>query len=204
VTLWHASGVDVPKELLSALSGVKSGPSGGPGSVKVQVVGDPFLALAHLCRVVREERRGHAGVPTSARLVIVFPEMLTDAADLCAAADTYAPGVPRWQYGPAANPTLRPIVEGDVAGWSGRAAAPEVVVVAQPVRAEAAGTPRTSRTLTPHLRLAGEGPGLTLDNHAESADAGLAGEGQASTSAPRSGPLITDEELRMLLGESND
>lgn len=209
VTLWHASGVDVPRELLAALSGVKAGPAGGPGNVKVQVVGDPFLALANLCRVTREERRINTGeLPTTARLVIVFPEMLTDAAELCLAADAYAPGVPRWQYGPAANPTLRPIVESDVAAWGSRGA--EVLVIPQPSRMDPTPALRTSRTMTPHLRLAGEGPaagvggGVPLDNRAESADAGLAGEGQPLPPTARSAPLISDEELRMLLGESND
>jgi hypothetical protein len=197
VTLWHASGVDVPRELLSALSGVKS----GAGGVKVQVVGDPFLALAHMCRATRDERRVPE-TPTAARLVIVFPEMLTDAAELCLAADAYAPGVPRWQYGPAANPTLRPIVEADVTAWCSRGS--DAVVVPQPREAV---VPRaSSRTMAPQLRLAGEGPGVTLDNRAESADAGLAGEGvgQALPPTARSVPLISDEELRMLLGESND
>lgn len=129
-------------------------------------------------------------------MVIVFPEMLTDAAELCAAVDVYAPGVPRWQYGPASNPTLRPIVDADVNAWSGRiqsagAAVAEVVV------------PRVSRAGGPQLRLAGEGPAEGLDNRRETADAEFSGEAPSPPVA-RSGPLITDEELRMLLGESNE
>jgi hypothetical protein len=199
VTLWHASGVEVPRELLAALSGVK----GGAGGVKVEPVGDPFRALAQLCRIRRRESQGE---PTRARLVIVYPEMLTDAAELCAAADVYAPGVPRWQYGPASNPTLRPIVDTDVQTWETPSPSWEPPVV-EVVPAAAA---RASRTQGgPQLRLAGEGPGVTLDNQSQMADvdprlaAGFSG-GQTAPPAARSGPLITDEELRMLLGESNE
>jgi hypothetical protein len=205
VTLWHASGIDVPRELLAALAGVKEGP------VTIFPVGDPFLALAQLCRLTREERRRGTGAPTSARLVIVYPELLTDAADLCAAADTYAPGVPRWQYGPATNPTLRPVVEEDVARWAARHAPPPQVVVTAAAR-EPEAARRTSRTQVspPALRLAGEGPvqGRALDNPPDRADVQgstrLADEppSQAAPPAPRGAPLITDEELRMLLGEN--
>ncbi len=215
VTLWHASGVDVPAALLSALSGAK----GAAGGVKVRVVGDPFLALAELCRVVREERKkAAAGVveATAARLVIVYPELLTDAGDLCVAADTYAPGVPRWQFGPATNPTLRPIVESDVAKWGAR----NLPVVVVPEAVERVKTSRTPGV--PQLRLAGEGPvgglgagtsggasggvigsGEALDNSSNPVDAERLAGGPAPTT-PRSAPLITDEELRMLLGEHND
>jgi hypothetical protein len=193
VTLWHASGVEVPKELLAALSGVK----GGTGGVKVLSVGDPFQALARLCRLVVE---GRPGAPPAARLVIVYPEMLTDTAELCAAVDVYAPGVPRWQYGPVSNPTLRPIVDADVRAWDTRnlPETPQVEVVAGAMA-------RTPRTVGPHLRLAGEGP--VLDNHEKTADGegekGFSG-GEASPPVVRSAPLITDEELRMLLGEPNE
>lgn len=210
VTLWHASGTDVPAALLAALSGAK----GSPGSVRVRVVCDPYMALAELCRVRGQERSasGEKGV-TSARLVMVYPEMLADAAELCRVADTYAPGVPRWQYGPASNPTLRPVVEQDVARWSGRS--PVVVV---PSAVESAVSARSSRTVAsrpvvgPQLRLAGEGPAMdsleagsaALDNHGKVADGErLAGEGAAPASS-KSAPLISDEELRMLLGEHNE
>jgi hypothetical protein len=55
--------------------------------------------------------------------------------------------------------------------------------------------------MPPQLRLAGEGP--PLDNLPESADSReqLAGQGEAGPAQPA--PLITDEELRMLLGESD-
>ena len=215
MTLWHASGTEVPTELLAALSGVKAKPDG----VRIKVVCDPFMALASLCRVRSDERgrgdgTGPAG-PTSARLVMVYPELLTDAAELCTAADTYAPGVPRWQYGPATNPTLRPIVEEDVAKWTSRQS-PAVVVTA--AAAESAAFARSSRTQEvpgPQLRLAGEGPlpglsgsaageGGMLDNPHEPVDGERLAGGPAAAAAPRSAPLITDEELRMLLGEHTD
>jgi hypothetical protein len=206
VTLWHASGTEVPTTLLAALSGAK----GKPDGVRIKIVRDPFMALATLCRQRAEEKaRAEGEGSTAARLVMVFPEVLTDAAELCMTADTYAPGVPRWQYGPAANPTLRPIVDEDVARWAAKSA-PQVVVTP-------AASARGSRTGTvggqPQLRLAGEGPlgGSAgtggLDNRGEPADgdddARLAGD-PPSAPTPRSEPLITDEELRMLLGENNE
>jgi len=194
---------------LIALSGAK----GSPAGVRVRAVGDPFLALAELCRITRDERRVAQG-PTSARLVIVYPEMLTDAPELCAAADTYAPDVPRWQYGPVANPTLRPIVEADVARWQGKVE----VVVTESAKAMGAGgagsrtveTPRQAPIQGPKLRLAGEGP--EVDNQANPVDAQGSAlfadvappPAQTAPAPERSAPLISDEELRMLLGENTD
>jgi hypothetical protein len=175
------------------------------------------MALAELCLASKAEQPGDQA---NARLVILFPEMLTDAAEFCAAADTYAPGIPRWQYGPATSPQLRAIVDDDVNKWSARHApqdpAPQVVVKPAAVRAAAEraaqGSIPASRTTSasPQLRLAGEGPlPQALDNPADPADAGkvLAGQapdGEPADSVPPPAQLITDEELRMLLGESND
>lgn len=187
VTLWHASGVEVPARLVSALTG---------RGLRVNRVGDPFHALAEICKASRGRRAPDAGT----RLVIVFPELLTDAPELCAAAANYAPSVPRWQFGPATQPTLRPIAESDVESWRLRhQPQPKVVVVPEAVRPP---TP-TSRTYTqPQLRLAGEGPGPEkLQNQGNSADADNAAA--ESTGTTRT-PLITDEELRMLLGEHNE
>lgn len=209
VTLWHASGVEVPAKLIAALTNAK---------MRVNRVGDPFLALAQLCMA---QKRGDPAAPRpAAKLVILYPEMLTDLAEFCAAADIYAPGVPRWQYGPATNPELRAIVDSDVTKWSPNSPEPAVVIKTEVVRAAertiraAAPHHPTSRTMpgSPQLRLAGEGPSLPpLDNPSESADVQeLAGQGagQGSGDDARSGAsgshLITDEELRMLLGESTE
>lgn len=213
VTLWHASGTQVPAELLAALSGARP-----DAAVRIKVVCDPFMALAALCKV-RLQERARTESATSARLVMVYPELLTDAPDLCAAADTYAPGVPRWQYGPATNPTLRPIVDEDVARWSSKGSSgstPTIVVVPEAVHA--AVVARNTRPIPaagPQLRLAGEGPvgGLhpeplstpqALDNHGKPTDAQRLAGDTPSPSNSRSAPLITDEELRMLLGEHSD
>lgn len=202
LTLWHAAGVEVPPELLRALAK-------RPGA-RVTLAGDPFMALAEICLAAR------SGPETNARLVILFPEMLTDTPEFCAIADTYAPSVPRWLYGPASNPQLRAIVEEDVMQWMARQAppvtpAPEIVVRPAAIRdAERALNPPalSSRTgpapAVPQLRLAGDGP--VLDNAPNSADAKqeLAVHESDRTNAAdaASAHLITDEELRMLLGES--
>lgn len=212
----------MPAKLLAALT--KAG-------MRINRVGDPFLALAQLCKSQRRNTPAAAEAPneprSSVKLVILFPEMLTDAAEFCAAADIYAPGVPRWQYGPAANPELRAIVDADMARWAqknpepvplpGKAAVePAAKAAERPARP---GAP-TSRTLTgtPQLRLAGDGPALAplpspaaLDNPPRSTDeqelAGqgtLLGAGEDMHAARSRSHLITDEELRMLLGESNE
>lgn len=216
VTLWHASGVEVPAKLLAALT--KAG-------MQIQRAGDPFLALAQMCLAKHLPSAEKSG----AKLVILYPEMLTDAAEFCLAADIYAPGIARWQYGPATNPELRAIVDEDVARWSGkipeststpRAPAPSVVVRPEAIQAAErvirgqVPLPTPSRALgpTPQLRLAGEGPAhKPLDNPSETVDAlggpgGLAGldAGDDAHPAPSRSHLITDEELRMLLGESTE
>jgi hypothetical protein len=206
LTLWHAAGVGVPAKLVAAL--------GKQHGVKLTQVGDPFMALAEICSAARVARQ--SGVESNSRLIILFPELLTDAAEFCAVADLYAPGVPRWQYGPATNPQLRPIVDEDVMSWSSRHAGPEVpevVIKSDAIRAAGVARGAPPPKPGPQLRLAGEGP-AEVDNRADPTDekdaAGLAGPFPDADPSPpplertSSSQLITDEELRMLLGESND
>ena len=153
----------------------------GVETVRVQ---SSYRALAELC---------HAGRGASPAIVLVHPESLPDAAAAWEAKARYAPGARCWMYGPAADPKLRAVVETDVAAWPG-APRPETVVTPQPT------PPADSMRIGPRpplprppagppkLKLTGEplpvGPGAEEDPK----DASKA-------------PLLSAEELRMLLGD---
>lgn len=196
VALWHPPGVLPPARLMSALQARR---------IEAVASSSAFAALAEICSVSRAARSAGARASGSISLIIVHPEHLPEVGQVCRAAERYAPGVRCWMFGPETNPTLRAIVEEDVAGWTGEAALKVVIPKRQPdpepkpipIRPKPkVGGPdyRTKPVTPPQLRLAGAG---SVDLPPEQADAEPAQSGEAK---PRS-QLLTPEELRMLLGD---
>jgi hypothetical protein len=151
--------------------------------IAVSMVQSPFRALAELCR---------AGRGASPAIVIVHPELLPDAVALLEAKARYAPGARCWMYGPADRPALRAIVESDIAGW-GAPERPEVVV---PPRQEPDSIKidthrerpqaHPARPAVPRLKLTEEPAPISP---------------QADEPEPATAPLLSPEEIRMLLGD---
>lgn len=177
--VWHAPDTAPPPNLMAALAA---------RGIEATGVQSSYVALAQLCR---------AGRGASPALVIVHPETMSDAVALWQAKSRYAPGARCWMYGPAASPTLRAIVEGDIMAWGGGdRREPEVVVKPQPNKAEDSlkiGPRRDPpgpkpRSGGPRLKLAGEPLPLPPP-----------GGEPAEEASPA--PLLTPEELRMLLGD---
>lgn len=194
--LLHAPGAVLPGELLTSLS---------KRIRQLTVCTGVYAAMAEVCTVergrkVRESGNGKAARP-GAVLVVVEPREVPGVVDLMDAVKKYAPQTNCWSYERGANPKLRAVVDEDVQGWSVRAPlvartptpAPMPAPVVRPgavSEAVAALKARSRPGPTPpsgpaRLRLAGDG----LEN-------GATGEGRG-----RSGPLLNDEELRMLLSD---
>ena len=173
--VWHAPDAAAPPKLMAALA------ERGIEAVRVQ---SPYRALAELCRA------GRAGAPA---IVLVHPEVLSDAVALLEAKSRYAPGARCWMYGPALNPALRAIVESDIAAWGG-VRQPEVVVRPRAgddsLRIESHREAPRPRPSPPRLKLAGDPAALPALDPAEC-------EAEVESKAP----LLTPEELRMLLGD---
>ncbi len=133
-----------------------------------------YAALAEVCAADPE-----SGAREPAALLIVEPRLATPGdglARLVVSVERFAAGVSVWRYERDAVPPLRVVEPGD-AGGTGAPAKPEVVV-----RKSAIGASRA-----PALRLAPESIHLP--------------EGEAATLAPPRTPLLSDEELAMLLAD---
>lgn len=166
--VWHAPDQPPPPQLMAALA------SRGIQTAQVQ---SPFRALAELCR---------AGRGSAPAIVIVNPERMPDTVALLEAKARYAPGARCWMYGPATQPALRAIVEGDVSAWSG-VKEPQVVVrvpESDSIKINAhRPPPRPARPATPRLKLTEEPAPVDAE------------------SAQPTSPLLSPEEIRMLLGD---
>lgn len=201
--VWHASPTLDTSKLLAALA---------KGGLRVVNVRSAFAALAEL-RVAMRGRGTGPGRPTPA-LVMVDPPGAAEALELHEAIERHAPRVKAWLFGPGANPKLRPVVESDVAEWSGRVApvpAPPVRVIAHEPerRAEVDRRPEpdrrpeswAERTIggDPPLRLAGTlDPDIGRTDGTRDASTGVGGNGGGGSGAK---PLLTPEELELLLGD---
>lgn len=180
--IWHAAAGELPGELLSSLSR-RIG--------RMSVCTDALTAVAECCLIEREHRRALAAAnpaapPVGGVLVVVHPRQLPEAPHVLDAVRTYAPCVAAWWYDRGANPKLRGVVEGDVQTWTApptpatleRPAPPAVTVV----------TPRLPAPATTNGHHAAPAPAQTAHLHTQPAQV-------------RRGPLLTEDELAMLLSD---
>jgi hypothetical protein len=163
-----------------------------------------FMALARVCKLEAGARGADRGSGSAYALLFVFPERMRDAAELYRTAGQYAPSCRCWLYGPADRPELRAVTEGDVARWPVREARqPEVVVrpitpgprLTAPAPLPAPSPAPVSRA--PSLRLAGTERAVAAGG---GGTGGSGGNGDGAAVGPQA-PILTPEELRMLLGE---
>jgi hypothetical protein len=177
--VWHAPDTTAPAKLMAALA------ERGIEAARVQ---SPYRALAELCRA------GVGGRAAAPAIVLVHPEILSDAVALLEAKSRYAPGARCWMYGPALNPVLRAILESDITAWGGGVREPEVVVRPRAgddsLRIESHREAPRPRPSPPRLKLAGDPAALPAMDPTEC-------EAEVESKAP----LLTPEELRMLLGD---
>lgn len=192
--LWHAPGQPPRPDLLGALN--------RPG-FRAKKCQSAWSAFAHLTARTGEWATcpGEAAV-----LVLVNPDALPGVADLVDIVDRYNPASAVWMYDPAGKPQLRAVTAADLAAWrsgTGQPSTPQPVV------------PAPIRTSAPALRLAGEGP-LASPSPARVAQAQRAPDpnpdvkvvprtqrepSQGEPPASAAQPLLSDEELAMLLSE---
>lgn len=194
--VWADRGEAEPRELVSVLAS---------GGFQVVLVGDPYMAAAEVCRLHRAQR-GRGGAEATLRLVIVGPADARRAAAVCEALWRYAPAAPCWVYGPGGAPRLRPVTEADLGQWAPPSEPARGVDVG--AGGGAKGTShgpqlidrkRFTHPAAPQLRLAGTGelPPKPADANADGDGDGAEGAGEDSR------PLLTPEELEMLLGDAD-
>jgi hypothetical protein len=212
--VWTDGSHPEPADLLEALTG---------RGIDAVLVGDAYMATAEVCRIYRTRgcRAGNGASAAMLALVIVSPERQNSSCAVCEAVARYAGGTRCWMFGPAGAPQLRPIHDGDLALWSGVPAEPTgkggvSPAGAPPSRSEGgpalggvagvgAAKARVRRPQAsqgpPVLRLTGsENPEGEPKASERNADLGLAG---AAHSADGARPLLTPEELAMLLGDDD-
>jgi len=196
--VWHRTGSPPRPELSAALN--------RPG-FRVFRCESSWATLAHLCT---HQGPSAPADSESTILILVQPEELPGLVDLVDAIDRFAPGATLWSYDAQHSPRMRAVSAEDLTTWKAAMLprAPDEPPVA-PVP-----TPPAPSAVPP-LRLAGEGalpppqpPPLTEGDppspHPDvkiKATTRFAGPGFLSPEPARSvtAPLLTDEELQMLL-----
>jgi hypothetical protein len=223
--VWVDPGRPRPQELFDALvgRGIDAVEVGGPYQALAEVC---RLFRARAAEPGTTDKR--EGLLA---LVTVSPEDQAETCAICEAVARYAAGTPCWMFGPARAPRLRPILEGDLAEWKARgelAAGGAVPALQASSQADDASEPgpipmnrqdlqqqATPATTRPHLRLAGtearagmpkpadRNADLDNDRGAES-PRGLGSLG-GTADADEAGrpPLLSAEELSMLLGDED-
>jgi hypothetical protein len=152
-----------------------------------------YVALAECCLIERNRR---LEISTGARaasggvLVLVQPSVLRGVGRLMEAMQTHAPSMAAWIFDKGANPKLRAVVEDDVTAWLAAhpvAHAPAPTVHVRPV----APAPRPAAPVA-QPRPQQNGPRLVGEPARPS-------NGAAHAAPRRTGSILTEDELRMLL-----
>lgn len=199
VVVWHARGKPPRPELSAAIN--------RPGFRCVRCE-HAWAAFAHVT-----SRAGDcAPLPgESMVLLVVEPADLQGLTDVIDMIDRYTPSAKIWAYESAASPRLREVAADDLAGWRGE---PPV----KPHEGEVAPKPANpTPSSPPGLRLAGEGalpperssidtpdtPHPHPDVKMRPPESGPVQDG-AATPQPPITPLLSDEELAMLLSGDLD
>jgi hypothetical protein len=193
--VWTLPGTEPPEELTGALR---------RGGLRIERIASPYLALAHLCNL--ERARPADSLSASAALVLVQPEGLPHAGQVCEIVSRYAPHTRSWMYSITSGQRLRAVTPGDIEGWLGVPGGVEARPVVKsaaaskpnpdsiPILPQAKPGSRTAKTPVPgpKLRLTEEPP---VDPRAETADSATGEE------PPRTRQVLSPEELEMLLDD---
>lgn len=196
VAVWHAPNEAIPERLMTGLR------ARGIATVGATSI---YGTLAEACRLHAAAQQ--QGLKGTTGVVVVYPERLEGTAALWDAVRRYAPGTRLWVYGPESNPKTTEIVEPvvrDEPKPSPKPAQDRAIPLAdEPVqgRGSGGGGPgvRPFPGVEPKLKLTESGG---MDQTTEGSDLdGESGEGADRGSGRR--PLLTTEELSMLLGEGD-
>ncbi|MGQ0628619.1 MAG: hypothetical protein ACT4PL_11030 [Phycisphaerales bacterium] len=191
--LYHAPGSIAPPALVASLQ---------RHGATVRTCTDPYAMLAHACKLTGATTVRRA----AAVLVFVEPAGLTRVVELATTLRRYVPRSALWYFEEAGDPKLRAVTATELAAWSPRPSPADAL--SESIRAGRAAQPANpwtpARPLQPALRLteaidparpiAPGGPALRPSEHTgpESCEPTHAG-----------GPLLSAEELAMLLGEAD-
>jgi hypothetical protein len=198
--LWHAGGGELPGELLTSLS-KRVG--------RMTICTSDYVALAESCLIERGRRLEIASgsrAPGGGVVVLVHPIQLRGVGRFMEAMQTHAPSMAVWIFDRNANPKLRAVVEDDVTAWlAGQPPTTDAAPVTSngPVIQYARGaTPPPPRAPQPAAAQPAPAPRPRLaDTHNGNGSNGTNG---ATSSPRRTGSILTEEELRMLLSGDAD
>jgi hypothetical protein len=134
--LWLPRGGAAPEVLVGALK---------RREVAIWACDDPFMALAHACRL---QRRVGAGVAGSNLFICCDPARQTGLAEMVQSLRLYAPRLGQWWFEQGASPNLRPLLSEDLERWTTIQAPIPANVPAQPAQPPAAKAQPTVHTGT--------------------------------------------------------
>lgn len=140
--------------------------------IQAEAVGDVFGALARICALSKDSS------VTLPILAIVEPEGVQHAAELFEAASVYAPKAVLWVYSSEPHEQIREVRESDLVAWRA-----------------AWGEPGASGARTDEMEL----PSTETDRRSDGASGSENPIGGGS--GPEKGPILTEEELEMLLAD---
>lgn len=184
--LFHEPNNEPPVRLCRAL---------GNKNIQIRTCTDQFTALSMLCRAVKE---GSASLNI---LLLVEPERLPGAAELVELAGVYAPKSVCWIYTESPHEQVREVRAEDLAEWRANANS-----TTAPTTATGGGAASPSQA-EPKLRIVNDPGGVDRATVADSSGSGdppgEAGRRDLGAEAEEPGPVLTDEELSMLLADEH-
>lgn len=183
--LWHSGsgrggGAELPGELLTSLS-KRVG--------RMTICTSDYVALAECCLIERARRLEIASgsrAPGGGIVVLVHPLQLRGVGRFMEAMQTHAPSMAVWIFDRAANPKIRAVVEDDVTAWLAAQNPPTAPAV------------QYARGAAPPARPA-PAPAAQPAPRPRPSNGPVHPSNGASAAPRRTGSILTDDELRMLL-----
>lgn len=173
-------------------------------NVEILPSSEPFAALATYCSVAKQ-----VGV-SLAILLLAEPDEIPDSAELAGLANRYVPKGSVWLFTAEPTEQVREVRPSDIEAWSAPSGSGRLrgAIEDKPSREDPPQSVGAVQRGGPTLRIA---PGSTaFDEYADEGEP-VAGDepGDGLSDPPESGPILTDEELAMLLaddpvGDSDD
>lgn len=165
-------------------------------NVEILPSSEPFAALATYCSVAKQ-----VGV-SLAILLLAEPDEIPDSAELASLANRYVPKGSVWLFTAEPNEQVREVRPSDIKAWSTTSGRGHLrgAIEDKPLRDDSPQSVIGGQHGGPTLRIA---PGSTsFDGYADEDEAQTGDDpGNDQSDPPENGPVLTDEELAMLLSD---
>lgn len=194
----HPHEMVVPQDLLASLA---------KRIRRVSTMTDSYLAFAEVCATARD-RRLFAKTPVV--MVLVEPMQIPDAAQIVESARRHAPNAALWWYSASVNPRLRAVAEGDAGAWAAarrRVSNQDTLVTGLAVAGSTSRRSVFGANDSPRVVVRNQGAqrlrlvGHEHESRGTAAKAAPAAKGGEDPGHRTMSPLLSEEEMRMLLSE---